>query len=162
MYQATNSDIRTGIQAFGLMVLRDCGGHDGHVRTITCGFTEHGLPELICLGLPTEHIFPHMNNLFYEMVITKTRQPGPFTTDDWFTMQMQVVEADRKLAAPFAHGTERYYRGSGKTPQYMQMAWPDATGKFPWEPGFDEKYKARQPNLKSGFEPRQEFSMPTL
>jgi hypothetical protein len=161
MLQATDQDIRETIEQYGLIVLRDCGGETGHVRTFTCGFTEHGLPELICLGLDSGLIWRRMNQVFYEMVIAKTRQTGPFVTDEWFSMSMHVVQADRRLAAEYAHSTERYYTGTGKTPQYMQMAWPDATGKFPWEPGFAEKYRAQQPNLRTRVELVSDISTPS-
>jgi hypothetical protein len=161
MFQATDQDIHEAIKRYGLMVLRDCGGEHGQVRTITCGFTEHGLPELICLGLDSELIWRRMNQVFHEMVIAKIRQPGPFVTDEWFSMEMRVVNAERKLAAQYAYGTERYYAGTGKTPQYMQMAWPDATGKFPWEPGFAQKYRDQQPNLKTRVELVSDISTPT-
>lgn len=148
MHQASPAEIHQLIQRYGVAVLRDCGGQDGHVRTITCGFTDHGLPELICLGLPTAHVFGPMNQTFHEMVISKKRPPGPFETDDWFTMTMKVVNADRLEAAKYAYGTENYYRLRGLVPQYMQMAWSDVEGNFPWEEGFAEKYREQQPNLR--------------
>jgi len=145
-------DIQAGIQKHGLVVLKSCQMHDGYLGATTCGFTEHGLPELICVGIDPRHIHPWMNVTFHKMVIEKSQIPGPFDNDDWFTMKMRVVAADREIARPYARATEEYYAGSGKVPQYMQMAWPDAQGKFPWEGGFSKKFRCRQPNLRPRLE----------
>lgn len=149
MHQATPADIQRLIQTHGIAVLHDCGGPHGPIRTFTCGFTDHGLPELICIGLPSQHVIGPMNMTYHDMVIAKTRKPGPFETDDWFSMTMKVVNADRAEAAKYAHGTEDFYGRLGKVPQYMQMAWCDVQGIYPWEEGFAEKYRTQQPNLRS-------------
>jgi hypothetical protein len=31
----------------------------------------------------------------------------------------------------------------------LQLIWPDKAGKFPWERGFDERFRSRQPSLYS-------------
>lgn len=154
----SHADIRAGIQEYGLMVLQSCLHHDRYIGATTCGFTEHGLPELIFVGMDPRLIVHWMNVTFHKMVIEKSQIPGPFDTDEWFTMKMRVVAADREIARPYARATEEYYAGSGKVPQYMQMAWPDAQGKFPWEKGFDKKFKDRQPNLRPRLELVQDIT----
>jgi hypothetical protein len=39
-----------------------------------------------------------------------------------------------------------YYRSSPFP--VLQLVWPDPAGLFPWEDGFDERYRKRQPTLE--------------
>lgn len=42
--------------------------------------------------------------------------------------------------------SSRWFYGDEKFP-CLQLVWPDPKGVFPWEHGFDEKFRADQPDL---------------
>ncbi|HWW24682.1 MAG TPA: DUF4262 domain-containing protein [Caulobacter sp.] len=45
-------------------------------------------------------------------------------------------------------GWSRWFYGGDDWP-CVQLVWPDARGKFPWEAGYEERFAKSQPNLTS-------------
>jgi len=53
------------------------------------------------------------------------------------------------VAKPFYRerlGWSRWFYGNDEWP-CLQLVWPDAFGKFPWETGYEERFATSQPNL---------------
>ncbi len=44
-------------------------------------------------------------------------------------------------------GQAQIYHGSDDEFEVLQLVWPDSTGKFPWQEGFEEKLRKAQPLL---------------
>ncbi|MCY1309096.1 hypothetical protein D9M70_591560 [compost metagenome] len=71
---------------------------------------------------------------------------GHINSEQW-SMPFYLLDADTAMVADnYAFGARRR---SGGQATYVQVVLPDRAGKFPWEAGCDEKFKAALPVLAS-------------
>lgn len=107
----------------------------------TAGLTAHGLAELVVVGVrqePAAELLRHWGEYTLEESVVlagETLQTGP-----WLTEAVEVDEAEEHLAvAVLAYGA--VVRG-------LQLAWAEARGRWPWEPGHRARH-AGQPLVGS-------------
>ncbi|WP_433477236.1 DUF4262 domain-containing protein [Spirillospora sp. CA-142024] len=156
IHQGKRTDEDVGRVADRIRSLRwtfvDHGDHDlldwcyeGPAWSCTVGLGHNfGFPELLICGLPRGE----------RRYILKQAVPpldhdllGVGTVDHELTsLKLKVVRVHASW-----HGTEllstacAFYEG--RLPEYRQLIWADADGRFPGDDGFDEALKELQPNL---------------
>lgn len=103
-----------------------------------------GLPELIIFGVPPQPAA----SLLYEMAAhieaedAAGRTVGPGTVDlVGCEMPTMLIAVSAAAASPYA--TQALDRSDGKA-KFLQVVWPDPDGLFPWQPGFNERYRLSQ------------------
>lgn len=107
-----------------------------------------GRPDLIVFGLPQEAAHNILWDAFRRMkdglVLESSKPYAEFI--DRFDVYFQPVDK----AQYHEHlGWSRWFYG-GDDFDCWQMIWPDKTGLFPWQSGYDERFVAMQPDLSSG------------
>lgn len=112
--------------------------------SFTVGLSRQGLPELVTFSLPN-HVAQAMLNTSADRL-----RAGQLPTDvgvgeiacpmDVF-FKVAFIEKVREvsLAIEALSGVD--------APMVLQMVWPDKSGLFPWEAGFDESLRSCQPSL---------------
>jgi hypothetical protein len=110
----------------------------------TVGMTIIGAPELICFGLSPESVVDAFNT-FYEQIRLGTRKKDFSREDDIWALPFYVDPVETSKMDEFATATFEYFEGSGMTPTFKQLVWPDPRGFYPFEAQFDEARRARQP-----------------
>ena len=104
-----------------------------------------GLPELIVFGIP-----PHpAAGLLYQLAAhieaehAAGRTVGPGLVElEGFNMPTALIEVSADAASDYA--TQAHDRSNGQA-KFLQAVWPDRAGRYPWQAGFDERYRPAQP-----------------
>ena len=111
--------------------------------TYTVGLLEHNHPDLIVVGMPPE-VSHGVLNAAYEAIGRGTRfEPDTYSTEVLNTYRVAIVEVVDPLGPlPMSMVNHLFGRVEG-----LQIVWPDAADKFPWDEGFDDHFRARQPIL---------------
>lgn len=112
--------------------------------TYTIGLTGKGLPELIMVGLSNGQAAPLLNDAAEQLVKGELQIGEPIGTllQD---LPAMLIEVDAK-------GMEKHPLNAAKA-QYgeqiraLQLVWPDESGLFPWQEGFNPEMKELQPLL---------------
>lgn len=96
----------------------------------TIGLTAMGHPEVIMMGMPSEHALTFLNMLgdevrrgvrFHHGDVT-----GEFTSDDAPVVLLRAEDVERLTAVAEVYGRV----------EALQMVWPDSTGRLPWQSGY--------------------------
>jgi hypothetical protein len=109
----------------------------------TIGLTDRHLPELITFSLPFEVAGFALNTLAQRMSDGEVL-PGHTRLQDVLAADVQLVQAERAMADQFM------FQALYRNPNYraLQVVWPDPqSGAFPWEDGYQERYRSAQPLL---------------
>lgn len=112
----------------------------------TTGLHDHGLPELLAFGLPTQVSHQLLNDLACDQMLRKaTAQPltGPRQHPNW-PMAMHLLPADPHRCEDYA--TFAWSRSQARA-SFVQVVWPDPQAVLPWEHGFDTAFNRYQPIL---------------
>ena len=102
-------------------------------------------PELIVFGLPLDTMHAILNDVGD---IIKAGNPletavGSFEILELHPVQFRRIDADN---IPDYFGYAQWFYDYEAFPA-LQLFWTDKSGKFPWEPDFDESYQLDQPFL---------------
>lgn len=122
------------------------GDENQHSFIYTVGMARLGAPELICFGLGPKHVMPYFNTIFDE-IRRKVRRPGMSRDDDTWTFVTYFDDVETSKVAQYATATFEFYEGTGITPTFKQMVFPDKRGFYPWEAQCSDDIKALQPYL---------------
>ena len=102
-------------------------------------------PEILIHGLPAIHAHGFMN-----LIVAKLKAGEKFETGKRYAHLTQNFDTMFIEVHPANHDE---WMGMGKTinteilgvPQRaIQLVWTDTKGKFPWEPGFEERFRDKQ------------------
>jgi hypothetical protein len=140
-----NDSMDAMIARYGWAIQGVFPGDDTPGFTYTVGMAAHGLPDVIVFGLPMDIAHPFLNQVCLRM---KEEGPLPLDTnlDDVANgLPTQFVAVPREEADKYMFATRR--RHADYTA--IQMVWPDAKGKFPWDPEFDPRFIDQQPVLRA-------------
>lgn len=126
--------------------------HGLHLNGITAdpvfiystGLAAHNLPEIIIFGLPMEFAGTYINKIGTEMIQGKefalhTPYFG-YVDEDYPFM---FIELPQTAIDEHMNVTKKFYSGF----KAWQFVWTDTDSKFPWQYGFEEKFKNMQPVL---------------
>lgn len=134
-------DAKSVIDRLGFAVLsaQESPGYTHHENAVyTVGLAGMGLPELVLFGMTPDiaaGIITHLAKLQVEQgPFTHGRVIGKevFKEGTPYTLIMAEVEED-KIDVFFQ--VDRVFYGPDLKITAMQVCWPDASGKFPWEEG---------------------------
>lgn len=103
-----------------------------------------GLPELIVFGIPPHPAAGLLYQLaeYIEAEHAAGRTVGPGTVLlEGFHMATALIEVPAEAACQYA--THAHDRSNGEA-KFLQAVWPDRKGLYPWQPGFDERYRSAQ------------------
>lgn len=134
-------DVRQHIAEYGISV-QFISGNPSFIYTV--GMTIIGAPELICFGLSPESVFGAIN-MFYEEIRLGKRKKDFSREDDIWAQPFYFDPVEPSKLAEIATATFAYFEGSGLTPAFKQIVYPDPRGFYPFEAQFDEARRARQP-----------------
>lgn len=138
--------IDTNISRHGIH-LQAVVGEPDFVHSV--GFSLFGMPEVICFGMPGRLIGPCINHYYSECVSGK-RTPKPEILDEWFVLPLSCIEVTSDSIDTYAVQAFEYAKRKGlREMRFNQWVWTDKEGKFPWDSGFDESFRHRQPILGS-------------
>lgn len=111
-------------------------------------YANYGQPEVVVVGMP-----PAVAQQFLDNLAARVRQADPpFALYQGYEGIAEdsriafVPVAQRHVPGHFDYGGW-FYRSVGVDVPFVQMVWPDASGRFPWERGYDPVYAAVQPLL---------------
>jgi hypothetical protein len=111
--------------------------------TYTVGLAAHGYPELVVVGVPMDQaahtLGPAALQLLKGELRTGVRNSSILQGLDvcFVTTPADQFGSNLQLAKLWA----------GRDLDCIQMVWPDAKNLLPWEKGFDERFRERQPIL---------------
>jgi hypothetical protein len=137
--------IRKAVALHGCFIMCVFGGGPGFAYSIGVPTTLPGRAEIMLFGLDPETQGHLINTIVEQMREGYTFEAGKRYED--------IVKS---LPVYFGKVELRYYEDHfGKAIEYhhgfkfdvLQMVWPDTAGKFPWQEGFEEKFRAAQPLL---------------
>ena len=112
----------------------------------TTGFwLNRGLPEIILFSLPKETTHGIFWDLFRDLEKgapppTGIPVPGVFGNADAYFFPVAPEHSAEHLR------WSGWFYGSDDFP-CLQLVWPDRAGLFPWQEGFEERFRADQPDL---------------
>ena len=136
-------------------VISDVQEHGWHVVLVTPDeagpgfaftiglFHNFGHPEVILFGLP-DKVAHSVLNLIGTSVKNGDRFQVGKRSSDLFERHEAVFVKFPVAAYHDYLGYARWFYSGDEFPA-LQCVWPDAEGKFPWEPGANEDLKIRQP-----------------
>ena len=132
----------------------DCGDDDGDAWAYTVGLAEHGLSELVVLGLAPVHALQLANAVYDEHLAGRPLVEGEARLVLGVPVRLEPVSHEW-----LAHDPSRmsfwiqHYRPGRRhlnAPPIAQLVWGDALGRFPGEDGCDPVVAAAQPPAGRG------------
>jgi hypothetical protein len=107
------------------------------------GLTEVPHPELLVIGLGNEQMHGVLANC-YRLIQEGIRfQAGTYSDKVLEGLQVAFVRVlDLRNEDFMMSMATRLY---GERVSGLQVVWPDAQGRFPWQRGFDPEFRDRQP-----------------
>jgi hypothetical protein len=134
------------VERHGWHVVNILAANDIPGWSFTVGLTHSfGTPELATFGLP-EGVGHQILNTLGELVRNGSPlTPGSRLADvlEAYNVELQAADAAWNHAL-FGYATW-FYRP--REPGFLQCVWPDKSGRFPWEPGFEARLLRLQPAL---------------
>jgi hypothetical protein len=110
------------------------------------GLYQHfGHPEIILFGLDLAVMHRLINDVGERIRQGRRYEEGNRYDDLLAGYQCEFRRVDPRHYDELLSWAVWYYTGS----QFpvLQLTWPDPTGVFPWEEGFDERFRRKQPRL---------------
>lgn len=109
-------------------------------------FKEFHHPELIIIGLDSESTGAILNNARKEIEKGIKFIEGVTYHGFLHELPVQFVEV-KKEHYPDYLGYAGWYNNNSINFPSLQIVWPDKQGRFPWDDGFNENFKFKQPLL---------------
>lgn len=105
----------------------------------------HGVPELAMFGLDIQTMHILLNTLGHQAAAGAVLENGRTCHDVIEGRPVVLKAADLRWYREFFGRAISFYR----RPPFpvLQVVWPDAKGRFLWQPGADEHYLQSQPQL---------------
>ncbi|MFC7262772.1 DUF4262 domain-containing protein [Streptomyces lutosisoli] len=146
--EADRMDLRTvdQIQEHGWSVVMVPADDEGPGFAYTIGLWHtHGVPELAMFGLDIETMHIMLNALGHQAAAGAVLENGRTCHDVIEGRPVILKAADLRWYREFFGRAISFYR----RPPFpvLQVVWPDAKGRFLWQPGAEEHYLQSQPQL---------------
>lgn len=124
------------------------------------GLTEtYNHPEIICFGLRTQTLHELINDV--AEIIKKEGEINPNKEYDniFQNNRARFLQIDKTNIEDYFGVAIKYF--DTKEIEGLQLIWTDRNDKFPWEDGFEEEFKFKQPLLdrNAGFKFREEKNL---
>lgn len=115
-----------------------------------------GHPELICFGLPVNTLQQVLNTAG-ELIKNGAQLQTDKSYDDFFEQsEVRVLQVDKENLGDYFGYALDYYKTESLPA--LQLVWQDRKQLFPWEEGFEQEFRYRQPLLDRNMDFR--FSEP--
>jgi hypothetical protein len=140
-------DVIAKVRKYGWFQLRVVGDNESPLSfSYTTGFW-HGLeaPEILLCSLPEQTAYNVLWGVFRYFKSGQRPSIGVPTPGIFGNADAVFLPVARKHFGTYMR-TTRWFYGHEDFP-CLQLFWPDRLGKFPWEAGFEEKFKKDQPDL---------------
>jgi hypothetical protein len=138
---------RIGERGWDAVHIASADDHPPHSYTVGIA-AKLGAPELIVFGLPepsAELLFStYVRELKMGGLITSGRAYRTFL--DGLTVQFLDLDP-AEAALRQTHMPLAFWFSNGEEVPVMQLVWPDAENRMPWDPEFDSRLHAYQPVL---------------
>jgi hypothetical protein len=104
-------------------------------------------PELIVLGMPPDFAGSLLNKLGQQIASGRHFHPGDICRGEEVgcSANLQFGEVSSKARKGYMLSANWFYFGGDF--RGLQLIWPDTKHRFPGEPGFEQRFYARQPIL---------------
>lgn len=141
-------DLRTveQVEAHGWSVIMVPAGDEGPGFAYTIGLWHtHGVPELAMFGLDIQTMHVLLNALGRKAAAGVVLENGTERRDILEGRPVILKAVDLRWYREFFGGAISFYQ----RPPFpvLQAVWPDADGRFLWQPGADKQYQQSQPQL---------------
>lgn len=139
-------------------ILKDIKNHRVHIAYVESDgynpsfgysiglFKEFNHPELIIIGLDDESTGAIINNAKKEIEKGVKFIEKINYSDFLVDLPVQFLEVKKEHYSDYL-GYAGWYNDNSINFPTLQIVWPDRKGIFPWELGFNEKFKFKQPIL---------------
>ncbi len=104
-----------------------------------------GQPELIIFGLSREIAHDVFWSLFHDLKAGLPLPVGTLTDRAFAHSAAYILPVAKRFYPKYLGWSQWFYRG--KDFPCLQIVWPDRSGLFPWEPGFDQALSTQQVDL---------------
>ena len=102
-------------------------------------------PEIICFGLRTELLHQLINDVAEIIKEEGNLNPNKEYDNVFENSRAKFLQIDKRNIEDYFGVAIKYF---GKIEiNGMQLIWTDRNNKFPWEDGFEEEFKFKQPLL---------------
>jgi len=108
----------------------------------TVGLADKGLPELVVFSLPMEHAQIILNTAAEMLKAGKLPIDEP--VEGIANMPSVLKRIDPEMTDGYLNIANLR---ANKNVDALQLVWPDAQGKFPWDPSFNADLMLLQPQL---------------
>lgn len=127
---------------FATIEVGDPAGHFAY----TIGFTELGHPEILMCGARGKVAHQLFWDLYRSIKAGKRYNSGDIDTElGNLPTAFRTVNPD--VTEDFCFQAVHWYKGTGKTPTFLQLVMPDPAGLLPWQEGYDSKLMRPQRQL---------------
>lgn len=134
-----NLEVKIAEHGFAIITTGTQTSRDMLPMSYTVGLADKSLPELIVFGLPTMSSQAMLNNAAKLLMAGSLKQDTP--TDEVANLMVTF-----KAITPAAgnHYLNVASNRAGALVHALQLVWPDRSGLFPWDEGFDEAMRHMQ------------------
>ena len=102
-------------------------------------------PEIICFGLGTQLLHEIINDVA-EIIKTEGKlNPSKEYKNVFQNSRAKFLQIDKRNIQDYFGVAIKY--SDGNEIEGLQLVWTDRNNKFPWEDGFEEEFKFKQPLL---------------
>ncbi len=145
--------VREDIERFGWHVALVPGEGETPGWAWTLGlFGRFSHPELAIFGMPLEDMHRVLNLLGLRVKRGLRFDDGSRVSGIFASYALTLRQVNERWVDPFFGNVAWHYQ-RGDVP-LLQAVWPDAGGRFPWEPEFDPAWRREQPLLFEADEAR--------
>lgn len=138
--------VREDIERFGWHVALVPGEGETPGWAWTLGlFERFAHPELAIFGMPLEEMHRVLNLLGLRVKRGLRLADGARIAGIFEAYALALRQVDVRWVDPFFGNVAWHYRRADVP--LLQVLWPDAQGRFPWEPDFDPAWRREQPLL---------------
>lgn len=108
--------------------------------------TTFGHAEVIVFGLELDIMHRMINNVGEEVRGGRRLAPGDLSAEVLEGCDVAFRGVEPRHLGEYLGFARRIHGGGGFSA--IQMVWPDPEGRFPWDAGFPDPLRARQPMLE--------------
>jgi hypothetical protein len=155
---APDEKLIANVQKHGCHILKVFADTTGPEFAYSIGmYLNFGQPEVLIFGLPSDSAQTIINDISDRAKDGERFFAGE--TSDLFLKGYDVTFVEIPFEAYQEHfGFAMWFYASLPKPfPALQLVWPDRSGKFPWDAGFDESLRSLQPVLGGSPKSKTEF-----
>jgi hypothetical protein len=139
-------DFVSKVREFGWHCTNVFGDEQGPGFSYSTGiWLSTGFPEIVVFSLKSETAQAVIWDIFRDIQSGKPPPIGARTSSIFANIDAVLLPCAKSRYRNFL-GWSRWFYG-GDDFDCVQLVWPDATGRFPWEPKFDQQRQDNQPDM---------------